>query len=198
MLNPVNTKSILRGLSGIMLALSLTVASAQMNMGTTSMKTLEKANGKAFDIAWLSQMIEHHTGALEMAQDVIKSGKKDFVLKAAKGILKAQTGEIKQMKTWLKTWYNALPDKAQMKLMRQDMKPMLEMTKPAMAGMSMDEDIDKLFLKGMIDHHQSAVDMAKLALKKALRPELKKFAGQVIAAQSQEIVQYKTWLKGWK
>jgi uncharacterized protein (DUF305 family) len=169
-----------------------------MNMGTTSMKALEKASGQKFDIAWLSQMIEHHTGALEMAQDVVKHGKKDFVLKAAKSIFAAQTGEIKQMTTWLKTWYNAVPDKSQMKLMREDMKPMLEMTKPAMAGMNMAEDIDKLFLEGMIEHHQSAVDMGKLALKKAIRPELKQFGQKVVTDQSKEIVQYKAWLKGWK
>jgi uncharacterized protein (DUF305 family) len=182
----------------VMFLLAFTVASAQMNMGTASMTSLEKLTGKKFDIAWLSQMIEHHTGALEMAQDVVKHGKKDFVLKAAKGIIAAQTSEIKQMTAWLKSWYNTVPDKAQMKLMRQDMTPMLEMTKPAMAGMSMDEDIDKLFLEGMIDHHQSAVDMGKLAVKKALRPELKKFAQKVIDDQSKEIVQYKAWLKGWK
>jgi uncharacterized protein (DUF305 family) len=50
----------------------------------------------------------------------------------------------------------------------------------------------------MIPHHQSAVDMAKLALKKALRPELKKFAQAVITVQSKEITQYKTWLKAIK
>ncbi len=183
----------------LMLVLGLTFASAQMDMqmGTTSMKALEKVTGKEFDIAWLSQMIEHHTGALEMSRDVVKRGKKDFVLKAAKSILAAQTTEIKQMTGWLKSWYNTVPDKAQMKLMRQDMKPMLEMSKPAMAGMDMG-DVDKLFLEGMIGHHQSAVDMGRLALQKAARLELKKFAQQVITAQTKEIMQYKVWLKGWK
>jgi uncharacterized protein (DUF305 family) len=128
---------------------------------------------------------------------VVKHGKKDIVLKAAKGIIAAQTTEIKQMTAWLKSWYNTVPDKVQMKLMRQDMTPMLG-REPAMAGMDMGGDADKLFLEGMIDHHQSAVDMGKLAVKKAVRPELKKFAQQVINDQSKEIVQYKTWLKGWK
>jgi uncharacterized protein (DUF305 family) len=184
----------------LLLILIVGFASAQMDMsmGSASMKALEKAAGKKFDIAWLSQMIEHHTGALEMAQDIVKHGKKDFVLKAAKSIIAAQTSEIKQMTGWLKVWYNTVPDKAQMKLMREDMKPMLEMSKPAMSGMDMGGDADKLFLEGMTSHHQSAVDMGKLALKKATRPELKKFAQQVITAQTKEIVQYKAWLKGWK
>ena len=117
------------------IVLALAVAGAQMNMGSSSMKALEQASGKNFDIAWMSQMIEHHTAALEMANDIVKNGKKDFVIKAAKTIISAQTAEIKQMTGWLKTWYNALPDKAQMKLMRQDLKPMLEMSKSNMAGM---------------------------------------------------------------
>jgi uncharacterized protein (DUF305 family) len=58
------------------LLLAFTVASAQMNMGTASMTSLEKLTGKKFDIAWLSQMIEHHTGALEMAQDVVSTARK--------------------------------------------------------------------------------------------------------------------------
>jgi uncharacterized protein (DUF305 family) len=133
-----------------------------------------------------------------MSQNVVKHSKKDFVIKAAKSIIAAQTTEIKQMTGWLKAWYNTVPDKAQMKLMREDMKPMLEMSKPAMPGMDMGDDTDKLFLEGMIGHHQSAVDMGKLALKKAARLELKKFAQKVIADQTKEITQYKAWLKGWK
>ena len=50
----------------------------------------------------------------------------------------------------------------------------------------------------MIPHHQSAVDMAKLALTKALRPELKTFAQGVIDVQTKEITQYKTMLKAMK
>lgn len=47
----------------------------------------------------------------------------------------------------------------------------------------------------MIPHHQDAIDMSELALKKATKPELKKFAQQVIAVQRREIEQYRGWLK---
>ena len=47
----------------------------------------------------------------------------------------------------------------------------------------------------MGEHHRGAVDMGKLALKKALRPELKNFAQNVITVQTKEIAQYKTRLK---
>jgi uncharacterized protein (DUF305 family) len=186
---------------GCLLATTFSVANLsgsaqQMNhdMGSSSMQALEKLSGKAFDIAWLSQMIEHHNGAVEMSQAVLKDGKDARIKKAAQAIIATQSSEVKQMTLWLKSWYNSKPDAAQMKLMREDMKPMLQASLGGMAGMTMGNP-DKNFLEGMIPHHQSAVDMGKMALTKAAKPELKKFAQTVIAVQSKEIAQYKAWLK---
>ena len=169
-----------------------------MNMGDMkSMKTLEKATGKTFDIYWMSQMIAHHNIAVDMANFVLENGKDAKVKKAAQDIIKAQSLEVKQMTGWLKSWYNAKPDAAQMKLMKDDMEPMVIAAQGGMAGMVMG-DPDKNFLENMIPHHQSAVDMAKLALTKALRPELKTFAQGVIDVQTKEIAQYQTMLKAMK
>ena len=174
--------------------------SGSMNMGDMkSMKTLEKATGKTFDIYWMSQMIAHHNIAVDMANFVLKNGKDTKVKKAAQEIVKAQSLEVKQMTGWLKSWYNAKPDAAQMKLMVVDMQPMVDASQGKMAGHSMSMGSpDKNFLENMIPHHQSAVDMAKLALTKALRPELKTFAQGVIDVQTKEIAQYETMLKAMK
>lgn len=174
--------------------------SGSMNMGDMkSMKTLDKATGKTFDIYWMSQMIAHHNIAVDMANFVLKNGKDAKVKKAAQDIVKAQSLEVKQMTEWLKSWYNAKPDAAQMKLMVVDMQPMVDASQGKMPGHDMVMgDPDKNFLENMIPHHQSAVDMAKLALTKALRPELKKFAQGVITVQTKEIAQYETWLKTMK
>ena len=171
------------------------------NSGSMSMKSmgaLEKLSGKKFDIAWISQMIAHHDGAVEMAQACVSDCKQAEVKKAAQTIINAQSKEIKQMTGWLKSWYNTTPDKTQMALMRTDMKSMMDTSMGKMPGheMNMSANPDKSFLEGMIPHHQSAVDMARLALKKAAKPELKTFAQQVISDQSKEIAQFKTWLKG--
>jgi uncharacterized protein (DUF305 family) len=172
-----------------------------MQMGSMgkSMEPLEKATGKTFDIYWMSQMIAHHNIAVDMANFVLKNGKDAKVKKAAQEIVKLQSLEVKQMTVWLKSWYGSKPDAAQMKLMVTDMQPMVDASQGKMAGHDMAMgDPDKNFLENMIPHHQSAVDMAKLALKKALRPELKKFAQGVVDVQSKEITQYKTWLKAMK
>jgi uncharacterized protein (DUF305 family) len=183
-------------------ALVLSAASAQMGgMGNMrmdrSMAALNSASGKTFDIRWMSQMIEHHRGAVDMARAALKDGKDARVKKAAQSIVNAQGTEIKQLTTWLGRWYGAKPDVKQMALMRADMEPMMNMSSGGMAGM-VHGDPDKNFLEAMIPHHQSAVDMSKLALTKAAKPELKIFAQKVINDQTAEIKQFQAWLKTMK
>ena len=59
-------------------------------------------------------------------------------------------------------------------------------------------ELEKVFLQDMIVHHQGAVDMATELLKdKTVRPEIAKFAQDIIRAQTGEIAMQKKWLKDW-
>ena len=58
-------------------------------------------------------------------------------------------------------------------------------------------EFEQSFLQQMIQHHGSALEMAKLASDHTKRPELREFAEKMIAAQQQEIEQMTKWLNEW-
>ena len=69
------------------------------------MMGLEGKTGDEFDKAFLSEMIVHHEGAVDMAEAVRATAKRPELVKLANDIISAQTKEISMMKSWLSDWY---------------------------------------------------------------------------------------------
>ncbi len=65
---------------------------------------LKTKSGENFDRAFISEMVEHHKGAINMAQAAKENAKHDEIKKMADDIISAQTNEINQMKQWQKDW----------------------------------------------------------------------------------------------
>ena len=70
-------------------------------MSESDMQQLADAEGGDAARLYLAQMIEHHEGAVDMAQDEIDDGQNSEVVDLARSIVEAQTTEIGTMKDLL-------------------------------------------------------------------------------------------------
>ena len=58
-------------------------------------------------------------------------------------------------------------------------------------------EFEQSFLQQMIQHHRSALEMAKLVSDHTKRPELRELAEKIVTTQQQEIDQMTKWLADW-
>lgn len=70
-------------------------------MGPQEMADLGALSGPAFDRAWLTMMIAHHTGAVQMAQAELAQGTDPQARELARAIITAQQAEIAEMQRLL-------------------------------------------------------------------------------------------------
>lgn len=157
--------------------------------------------GDQFDKAYLTDMIAHHQGALNMASRARELATKAEIRTLADAILTSQSTEVQQMMVWQQEWNYSTTDSSNphaghmmessgsMGESMADMEAMLN-------GLS-GEAYDKVFLKQMILHHQQAVDMSKYADTNAKHQEVKDLARAVITAQEKEIADMKSWQQKW-
>lgn len=149
-------------------------------MGTRAQEALQAKQGKDFDIAFLSQMISHHQGAIDMAKQALATAKEPETKDDAQKVIEAQTREIAQMNESLTDWYQVEPSTEQQELMREDMAAM----------MAMPVQTDKMFYEMMIPHHQGALEMSALVDEKSERAEMKTLATEILTSQAAEIKAY--------
>ena len=72
-------------------------------MSDSDMQSLEDATGVEAARLFLEQMIVHHEGAIEMAQDEVDNGQNADVIALAESIIDSQTAEIATMEDILAT-----------------------------------------------------------------------------------------------
>ena len=66
---------------------------------------LASLTGEAFEIAYMTMMIEHHSMAAMMAIDCLNEAYHPEMLNMCAMMLAAQGDEIAQMRIWLQQWY---------------------------------------------------------------------------------------------
>lgn len=112
----METKSLLYGLigffaGGLLVAIAATtfnqseLKDATRSMSMESMVAdLKGKTGDAYDDAFITNMIAHHKGAIEMAKLSGSNAKHDEIKKLSEDIILAQEKEIRQMRQWQLDW----------------------------------------------------------------------------------------------
>ena len=190
-------KNIIRSLaiSGAVLISSVALAGCTINLGSSDSdknsgmmgnngmmgNSSSSSTFSGSDIMFAQMMIPHHQQAVDMGTLAETRALSPEVKALAAKIKSEQSPEITQMKGWLKD-ANASMD------MGHDM---------GMGGMLSDSqmkalenakgaEFDKLYLQGMIAHHQGAIAMADL-IAQSTNPEAKKLAEAIVTGQTAEI-----------
>jgi uncharacterized protein (DUF305 family) len=138
------------------------------------------------DIMFAEMMIPHHEQAIEMSDLALKNSTNPEVLALAQEIKDAQAPEIEQMKSW------GASSMAHMGHMMDGMLSDEEMSELAAAK---GNDFDRLFLEGMIKHHEGAIEMAEMVID-SKNDEVAALANSIIEAQRAEIATMKELLTG--
>lgn len=97
-----------QGMMNMMGMHSSTNSQGMMNDSDMSMAdmtgSLKDKTGDDFDKAFISGMIAHHQGAIDMANLAKQNAKHDEIKNLAKDIITAQNKEINEMKSWQSQW----------------------------------------------------------------------------------------------
>lgn len=73
------------------------------------MQALDGKRGDEFDKAFVSEMIMHHQGAIQMAELALKNAKRPEIKQLSEEIIRAQNAEITQMLGWQQAWFGSAP-----------------------------------------------------------------------------------------
>ena len=158
------------------------------------------ADHNGADVSFAQGMIPHHEQAIVMSDLALtKAGSSPEVRALAERIKAAQEPEILRMEGWLEDWGEPLTaeggdgeDHAGMDM--GGMSGMMSDAEMRQLEASSGADFDRLFLEGVIRHHEGAVSMAKEEQAKGKFDDAKELAGSIITSQEAEIAEMKALL----
>jgi uncharacterized protein (DUF305 family) len=163
------------------------------SMGSKDMaREMVVEDGQYSDRAFIDAMVPHHQGAVEMAEVALENAEHREIRDLADDIISAQEAEIEELRSIKKEEYGTseIPTG-----MSQDEMEAMGMTKPGM--LARQRPFDKAFIDAMIPHHESALEMASVALEESDNARIREIAGAIVDAQEREIAQMRDWRQEW-
>jgi uncharacterized protein (DUF305 family) len=182
---------------------ALFLAGCTINLGSSPSPSDDMAggmmhgthNGSGFsgaDIMFAQMMIPHHQQAVDMGTLAETRAMNPKVQELAASIKREQAPEILQMTSWLKKANAPLEMGHQMGMGGM-------MTEEQMAALekASGTEFDKLYLAGMIAHHEGAIHMAQMVVD-SNNTEAKALAEAIISSQTKQISHMRSLLKALK
>ena len=142
------------------------------------------------DAMFLAMMIPHHEQAVEMSKLAATNGASPEVQKLASTIAAAQAPEITQMQGLLQ----AAGALGEIGKHTGHMDGLLSEEQINELRNARGADFDRLYLEGMIAHHEGAIAMAQNVIDSGGNPAVVTLAQTIIDAQTSEISQIKQLL----
>ena len=190
-------KNIIRSLaiSGAVLISSVALAGCTINLGSSDSdknsgmmgnngmmgNSSSSSTFSGSDIMFAQMMIPHHQQAVDMGTLAETRALSPEVKALAAKIKSEQSPEITQMKGWLKDANAPLTMGHDM-----GMGGMLTNDEIATLTAAKGSEFDRLFLQGMIDHHQGAIHMAQMVID-SNNAEAAKLGKDIIDSQTKQI-----------
>jgi uncharacterized protein (DUF305 family) len=141
----------------------------------------ENAEFSAADLMFAQMMIPHHQQAVDLGAIALNGEASPEVLALAKQIADHQTHEIEHMQAWLDAAGASEHMGHDMAMDGMLTQAQLDALKAAKGS-----EFDRLFLEGMIAHHEGAISMAKDVVD-SKNPDVAEMATAVIETQTAEI-----------
>jgi uncharacterized protein (DUF305 family) len=165
-----------------------------MDMGSGEMaRQMVMENGRYSDERFIDAMVPHHQGAVEMARVALRNAEHEEIKQLSQTIISTQQAEIEELKSIKKEEFET--SQVPMEMSPQQMQMMGMMADPQQ--LANQEPFDKAFIDAMIPHHQSAIEMAKVAYEESENPQVKELAENIVNAQQREIEQMRRWRQQW-
>ena len=202
------------GVAALGLALGAGLTACGEDDTTTTAEVSATEHNDA-DVAFATDMIQHHAQALSMVDLTMDRPLDPEVEALAEHIRAAQAPEIEQMVDWLTSWGEDVPETVRDHAnashdmsdmdgsdmgddMADDMGDDMGGMDPDMPGMmsaadmdalasASDEEFQDMWLEMMIEHHEGAVEMAETERSEGRFEDAVDLAGSIIDSQSEEI-----------
>lgn len=163
------------------------VALALLGAGVIAAPASANAPRSKAERMFLVDMVGHHAMAVDMAEMAKERATHQELKDMADDVVRTQTAEIKQMRSWLKRWYGRNVSDEHMGH-DEDMRMLEQATGP---------EFEVRFLAMMSVHHTQAIERSRAVRHYRLHGKVRKLTKDIIRAQMREVDQMQEWLVDW-